>query len=464
MVSDKLAKLLEQVSLEDLLAEVQRREDVSFEEGGLLGALERQVETAKQQFGQSALQQSLDRLGPEDATAKACPRCGNKVRVRAKNRARTVKTLSGEITYRRNYHWCSDCKAGFYPRDIELGLSGQGTLSPELEKRVLDLGVNDSYGEAEDRWRLHYRHVPISADTIRRVVEELGRVIEDSHPAAVDEATLPSPTLPPETLVVSVDGGHVPIRGSEPWRECKLAVLVDGERYLRGTKKRRGMIGQARYVGVLGRQAEFRHRLDIALRMERSGKAKVIFLGDGAPGNWRLADALTPTAIEILDWYHAVEHAAQCAREVFGEQSPWIEIWVDSVSRALREGQVHRVLDELEACQFLTRRGRKALGDLRRYYESNQTRMRYDEYLRDGHPIGSGIVESAHRHVVQRRMKGAGQRWSLPAARRMVRLRCAYRTSGPKRFYTSLRRALELTRTGAIPQVGMTKRRASNRG
>lgn len=40
-----------------------------------------------------------------------------------------------------------------------------------------------------------------------------------------------------------------------------------------------------------------------------------------------------------------------------------------------------------------------------------------------GLPIGSGAVESSARHVVQQRMKRAGQRWSEPGAAAMVALR-----------------------------------------
>ena len=76
------------------------------------------------------------------------------------------------------------------------------------------------------------------------------------------------------------------------------------------------------------------------------------------------------------------------------------------------------------------------------YYRTNETRMRYRAFRARGLPIGSGIVESAHRHVLQVRMKRAGQRWSMKRARRMTRLRAAYRTAGPVHFYAALRAGL----------------------
>ncbi len=76
------------------------------------------------------------------------------------------------------------------------------------------------------------------------------------------------------------------------------------------------------------------------------------------------------------------------------------------------------------------------------YYHTNAKRMRYRTFRACGLPVGSGIVESAHRHVLQVRMKRAGQRWSLPRARRMARLRAVYRTTGAMRFHAAVRAGL----------------------
>ena len=82
-----------------------------------------------------------------------------------------------------------------------------------------------------------------------------------------------------------------------------------------------------------------------------------------------------------------------------------------------------------------------ALDDLIRYYRTNGHRMRYAAFREAGWPIGSGAAESAHRHVLQVRMKRAGQRWAMRNARRMAGLRAAYRTGGPLDFYEAIRRA-----------------------
>ena len=58
------------------------------------------------------------------------------------------------------------------------------------------------------------------------------------------------------------------------------------------------------------------------------------------------------------------------------------------------------------------------------YYSSNASRMDYSYYKQIGAGIiGSGAIESAHRTLVQKRMKQSGQRWSYDGAQNMLNLR-----------------------------------------
>ena len=67
-------------------------------------------------------------------------------RVNAHNRVRTITTVSGELRLSRNYHYCTDCKHGFCPRDAELKLPEEGVVSDAMERRILDFGVNSECG------------------------------------------------------------------------------------------------------------------------------------------------------------------------------------------------------------------------------------------------------------------------------------------------------------------------------
>src|SRR6185295_8833048 len=164
-------------------------------------------------------------------------------------------------------------------------------------------------------------------------------------------------------------------------------------------------------------------------------------------------------------------------KAALGDDSPYLPLWQERLKLLLGRGEVDDLIAELLECgldaePFVL----ASLDALVGYYRANAERMRYAEYLRDGLPIGSGIVESAHRHVLQTRMKQAGQHWSLERGRRMARLRAAYRTAGPLRFHAAIRKAHSKRLphkpkqpTPTVRRVGersgtFVRRRASNNG
>lgn len=66
--------------------------------------------------------------------------------------------------------------------------------------------------------------------------------------------------------------------------------------------------------------------------------------------------------------------------------------------------------------------------ELLTYLENNEYRMKYDEYRNKGLMISSGPLESAHRTLLQIRMKRSGQRWSDEGCDKMIKLRVALRS------------------------------------
>lgn len=66
---------------------------------------------------------------------------------------------------------------------------------------------------------------------------------------------------------------------------------------------------------------------------------------------------------------------------------------------------------------------RRPVRDAERYRRERQEQMDYAGALAAGLPIGSGLSESGHRHVVQARLKKSGAWWKEGNARDMVGLR-----------------------------------------
>lgn len=148
----------------------------------------------------------------------------------------------------------------------------------------------------------------------------------------------------------------------------------------------------------------------------------VVIVGDGAEWIWNRAPMFTRRC-EILDFWHAVEHAWGFARLAYGEGSVKADQWVHQIAQDLRAGKVQDVIGRLHRMRPRSPQVRESLDALIRYYSDNASRMRYDEYLRLGYGIGSGSVESAHKQVIHARFRQAGMRWSEAGARRLLALR-----------------------------------------
>ena len=56
------------------------------------------------------------------------------------------------------------------------------------------------------------------------------------------------------------------------------------------------------------------------------------------------------------------------------------------------------------------------------YLVKREERMQYPQYQQDGWPIGSGIVESGNKVVIQARLKGAGMRFRIRPLQSHARL------------------------------------------
>ena len=232
----------------------------------------------------------------------------------------------------------------------------------------------------------------------------------------------------------------VPTRGEEPWKESKLGVIYREDNHVASTKSKRGCVTEARYVAHLGTVEHFKEHMREALRVEKATQAQeIVWLGDGAHWNWNMADKLIPTAIQILDPMHAIEHASTCAKILFSDDNVMVKIWVERVKSILYQDRPSTLLLELRACRVgATQIQRDALDALLVYYTNNVDRIKYPIFRAKGLPIGSGTVESGHKHVIQKRMKLAGQHWDIRRGRGMVEMRAAYRTMGPAKFHAGI--------------------------
>lgn len=172
-----------------------------------------------------------------------------------------------------------------------------------------------------------------------------------------------------------------------------------------------------------------------------------IVLCDGERALWTTFTAmLTRPFVGILDLWHALTYLWLAAKVFHGAKLAQ-EAFVTARLRMLLEGKVGGVIKGLKQMgtqQGLAGEKKRALAKVVGYLERNRAHMQYDQYLRAGYPIGSGVIEGACRHVIKDRMERAGMLWTLDGASALLRLRVVH-TNGHWHNYQEYRIAREQT-------------------
>ena len=151
-----------------------------------------------------------------------------------------------------------------------------------------------------------------------------------------------------------------------------------------------------------------------------------VALSDGAEALQEQMRTHLPDYTLVLDVIHATEYLWDAANALLGETAPERLPWVRQHLGQILSGQTAVVIAELERLAAAPERTATQVQVLRTtigYYQRNLAYMRYDVYLSQGWPIGTGVVEGACGHVVKDRMEQAGMRWTLSGAQAMLDLR-----------------------------------------
>ena len=156
-----------------------------------------------------------------------------------------------------------------------------------------------------------------------------------------------------------------------------------------------------------------------------------VCLCDGQEALWQACtDAvLDDRRVEILDLLHVTPRLWAAAKLLYGVTSKAVLPFVRRRVTQVLEGKVATVIRTMR--RLARQRGldavkRQALGRICGYFHKHRERMRYDEYLREGYPIASGVIEGACRHLIKDRMERAGMHWTLAGAQAMLDLRSVW--------------------------------------
>ena len=170
-----------------------------------------------------------------------------------------------------------------------------------------------------------------------------------------------------------------------------------------------------------------------ALRQGVRTAPRVVWLSDGARGLWRIFSerfATLPNVVAILDFYHAASHLAQVASAMaVGGPARAAKVWFQNARHILRHQHPDDILDHLT--NEIKRASKKpftflVLHQVQRYLEAHKDHLDYERLKQLGLPIGSGLVESACKWLIQQHFKGVGMRWDQDGFHHLLHLRLAW--------------------------------------
>jgi hypothetical protein len=339
-----------------------------------------------------------------------------------------VQTLVGWVAVRRAYYHCPGCGRGACPGcgrgacplDAALGLE-RDAHSPGVRRLAGRFGALLPFAQAAGALA-EAAGVRLSAGTVRTVTEALGARREAAVLAEVErawrEGLTPAAARPPERLYVAMDGVRV-LGADGEGKEAKVGVVVPARRGAAGGEQR----AAASYAAAFEPAEAFGRRLALeAHRRGAEGAGEVAVLGDGAAWIWNLAAEHFPTAVQIVDWYHASERVWGLGQALHGEGTAEAAAWVEAHLGRLAAGEAAALAAEWRALPC--RAEAAAVRDEQATYFANQAdRMRYAAYRAAGWDIGSGMVEGACKHLIGAREKGPGMRWGVPGANAVAQVR-----------------------------------------
>ena len=296
--------------------------------------------------------------------------------------------------------------------------------SDALQRAITDFGADDPFAGASAKLREHYGiEVPVS--TVRAITEHHGAAMRARQPQGSPWPEEPGVGV----LIAEMDGSMVPL--------VDTAVPGDGAvpsdrrktRQLRWTEARL-CLAQApgsvtpRFGATMGSVEVAGDRLwECAVAAGFGRQTQIHGLGDGAP--W-ITDQIDRTfgthATYLIDFYHLCDYLAAAAHVVAG---PGKAAWMEQQKTSLKANRWPEVLDTLRPwVEPDTVADQDApVRACHRYLSKRPDFLDYQKALAAGLPIGSGAIESAHRYVIQSRLKRAGAWWTLENLNNMLALR-----------------------------------------
>jgi Uncharacterised protein family (UPF0236) len=466
--NESLEKTLMQVTESHLKHFIEKLHNL---EVGDLKGLEAQVMSTINTIGCLIMEATLSATAQEQTPASQKEgACGHKMRL-VGMRGKRLQTLMGPVTLWRPYYHCAGRRAGEEdkpsedehaahgeaPADEQWGVQ-QHRCSVGVQQAISRLCATSTLEEAAETLS-HLFPLQMSARQALNLIQPVGEALQEQEEAqqqdlfkqAGQARSQDEPvSLPPDAtlrrMYVEIDGvmarlrrGSVPMQDKERkrpgdvYREVKVGAVFEAEPGRKRSELAPGVFvdtaGSKAYVARRGKVEAFAPRL-YALAQQRglAHAQQVVILGDGAPWIWNLVAEHFPTAVQIVDLWHAQQHVWQVANAVFGDATAKGAQWAEQQCQLLEEGNIEALVEAIALLPPIPpppSSTHSVPEQAMRYFIRNAARMRYPAFRAQGMHIGSGIAEAACKTVVSTRLKRSGMRWTPDGLDALLALRTA---------------------------------------
>ncbi len=266
------------------------------------------------------LQQAADRV---DAAYQPTPGQQRKGR-----ECLRVDGLFGTFQLERDYYYHAGKKQGHYPADAALGL--EVGYTPALARLICLEGADETGYQKAERHLAETGAIQVSARQIQRVVQRVGQDAQvwqerQAQPGRCDASI----------LYVSADGTGVPMRskelagraGKQPDGTAKTRQVYLGCVFTQHRTDEQGHpvrdYESTTYVSSFQSIDQFGPILrQEALRRGLATAGKTVLLIDGATGLENMGKNCFKDSVQIVDFYHALEHAGRVLEVLLGKNHP----------------------------------------------------------------------------------------------------------------------------------------------
>jgi hypothetical protein len=311
---------------------------------------------------------------------------------------------------------------GFFPLDEALGLL-PGILTPHGHECLVRLAAWMPFGKAAEILE-DFMGVHVSPIVSQKYTENAGAAYVQLQEEEVErlEKGMDSVEKGADKLQISADGAMVPLVHGI-WAEVKTLVVGEVQPAVEKNGER---VVHTRNLSYFSRKvnADAFQRLAL-VEVHRRGveqASEVAAIMDGAEWEQGFTDYHCPQATRILDFPHAAEHINEIGEYLHGEHTPESQAWLSERLHRLKHEGPDELLLELNNLQNQYPQAEAISGNLA-YLEKRKEQLQYPQFQAQGWPIGSGIVESGNKLVVEARLKGSGMHWAEDHVDSMLALR-----------------------------------------